>query len=108
MEELSKLKILTSEDWDKFQMNFNKVFPGLIKTILHNFNELTEAELRMFLLVKLGINIREVVNVLGISQDSVRKTRYRMRKKLRIGEDANLDDFVKHFPENSHQEINVA
>ena len=97
LEELSKLKILTSDDWDKFQMNYNKIFPGIIKSILTPFPELTESELRMFLLIKLNISIREVATVLGISQESVRKTRYRMRKKLSIGEDDDLDKFVKQF-----------
>lgn len=97
LEELSKLKILTAEDWDKFQMNYNKVFPGSIKKIITAFSELTESELRMFLLIKLGIRIREVASVLGISQESVRKTRYRLRKKLNMDEDADLDEFVINF-----------
>jgi DNA-binding CsgD family transcriptional regulator len=97
LEELSKLKILTNDDWDKFQMNYNKIFPGIIKSVLTASPELTEAELRMFLLIKLGISIREVATVLGISQESVRKTRYRMRKKLNIGEYDDLDEFVKNF-----------
>ncbi|MBK5283909.1 MAG: hypothetical protein JJE25_00770 [Bacteroidia bacterium] len=97
LEELSKLKILTTDDWDKFQMNYNKVFPDIIKHIARTFGDLTEAELRMFLLIKLGISTRETSFVLGISQESVRKTRYRMRKKLNIDEQADLDEFVKYF-----------
>ena len=97
LEELSKLKILTSEDWDKFQINYNKIFPGMIKIILTSFPDLTEAELRMFLLIKLSLRMKEIASVLGISSESVRKTRYRMRKKLSIGENDDLDDFVKKF-----------
>jgi len=97
LEELSKLKILTAGDWDKFQMNYNKIFPGIIKEIAKNFETLTESELRMFLLIRLGVNTRQISSVLGISQDSVRKTRYRMRKKLNINEKEDLDEFVKKF-----------
>ncbi|HLG35515.1 MAG TPA: hypothetical protein VI757_11595 [Bacteroidia bacterium] len=107
LEELAKLKILTKDDWNKFQMNYNKVFPGSIKKTVTAFSDLTESELRMFLLIKLGIRIREVASVLGISQESVRKTRYRMRKKLNIGEEDDLDEFVKKFSGSDDPEVKV-
>jgi DNA-binding CsgD family transcriptional regulator len=97
LQAISEIRILTQEDWDKFQSNVTKVYPGLINCICDSFPLITDAELRMFLLIKLLVKNRDVSEILGISPDSVRKTRFRLKKKLNLGEDDDLVDFIREY-----------
>ena len=97
LQAVSEIRILTQEDWDKFQYNVSKVYPGLINRICDSFPLITDAELRMFLLIKLTVKNRDVSEILGISPDSVRKTRFRLKKKLNLGEDNDLVDFIREY-----------
>ncbi|MCC7245685.1 MAG: hypothetical protein IT269_08410 [Saprospiraceae bacterium] len=73
--------ILTPEDWEKFKAHYELVFPGFMASIRFQYPEISPAELRILMLDKMGLSTRECGSVLGISQDSVKKARYRIRKK---------------------------
>jgi DNA-binding CsgD family transcriptional regulator len=51
---------------------------------------LTQAETRLAALVRLSITTREMANMLGISVDSANKARYRLRKKLGLQPEQDL------------------
>jgi len=97
IERLTKMKILTENDWEQFQVDFEKIFPHLIFKIKQKITDLSAAELRLFLLIKLKISTKDIASILGISSDSVKKSRYRLKKKLAIDENISLDDFVLRF-----------
>lgn len=96
-EQLSKLyqlKILTEEDWLQFKMLFDKVYPGFINRLREHHPGLAPAEERQFLLIKLKIDNKECADMLGISIESVRKNRYRLKKRFNLSESDHLDEFV--------------
>lgn len=95
--ELPSHSILTSTDWADFKLSFNNNYPDFINRLRTAFPELTESEERLFLLIKLRLNTKEISNVLGISASSVKKTRNRLRKKLPLSIDDKLNTFIHHF-----------
>lgn len=90
-------KILTSEDWSAFKIYFEKVFPDYIRRLRTSFPSITEAEERLFLFIKLNLTNKEAAAILGISVESVKKTRSRLRKRLALDENTDIDDFVRQF-----------
>ena len=99
-EELGKLlslKIISDKDWDDFKAHFENVFPGFIMKLRNTHSNLTAGEQRLFLLTKLKFDSKEIANILGISMDSVRKSRYRLKKKLQLEEDTEFEQFVLSF-----------
>ena len=96
-QKLQDLKILTSDDWRRFQELFNNRFPNYVARLNEKYRELSTAEFRLFLLIKIGFDANEIANILGISSDSVYKSRYRLRKKLDLGESQDLDEFIQRF-----------
>lgn len=92
-----QLKILTEDDWTRFKLYFDKAYPGFILKLRNDFPNLTGAEQRLFLLIKLKNDSREMSEMLGISMDSVRKNKYRLKKKLLLAEEKSLEDFIQHF-----------
>lgn len=94
---LLQLRILTDDDWSKFKMYFDKVFPGLILHLRQEHPNVTGAEERLFLLLKLKTDSREMSEMLGISMESVRKNKYRLKKKLQLEESQNLEYYISSF-----------
>ncbi|MEZ4883458.1 MAG: tetratricopeptide repeat protein [Chitinophagales bacterium] len=90
-------QILTSSDWELFKTNFEKAHPGYLLRLRSIHPTLSEAEERLFLFIKLHLNSKEIAEILGISIGGVKKTRYRLRKRLEINEGASLEDFIHSF-----------
>ena len=94
-EEISIAKILTPEDWEKFKKMVEKQHPNYFIKLKSFLPELTTSEQRLTALLKLGLNNKEISEVLGISIDSVYTTRYRLRKKLALKDIHNITDLIK-------------
>ena len=90
-------KILTGDDWTAFKVYFEKVYPGFLRRVRDTYPSITEAEERLFLFIKLNLTNKEAASILGISADSVKKTRTRLRKRLALDEKMDMDDFVRLF-----------
>ena len=89
--------ILTHDDWTAFKIRFEKAYPGYLLKLRVKYLTLTAAEERLFLFIKLKLKTKEIASILGISVDSVKKTRNRLRKRLELAEEIDLDAFVLSF-----------
>jgi DNA-binding CsgD family transcriptional regulator len=89
--------ILTADDWVSFKSNFEKTYPTYIVRLRSTFPSLSEAEERLFLLLKLSLTKNEIATILGISPDTVKKTRSRLRKRLNMETKASLEKFIVNF-----------
>ncbi len=97
IELLRQQTILTKEDWNKFKDVFSEVYPSFIDNVNEKFTKLTPAELRMFMLLKLLLSKQQIAGVLGISAESVRKAQYRLKKKLKLSHNEDLETFAQSF-----------
>lgn len=91
------ISILTEEDWIAFKNYIQNAHPGYIGRLRMAYPEMTTAEERLFLLVKENHTTKEIAHILGISEDSVKKTRVRLRKRLSISKEVGLERFVAEF-----------
>jgi len=87
----------SENDWDLFKLYFENVNENFYTTIQNKSNELTSGDLKLAALIKLNLSIKEAAAVLNISPDSLRKARYRLRKKLGLYERENLTDFLSRI-----------
>jgi DNA-binding CsgD family transcriptional regulator len=93
-DELSKQTILTEEDWDKFRKLFERIYPGFFMKLKEKVSDITVAEQRMGALTRLHLTTKQMASMLGISVDSVHKTRQRLRQRLRVSSDSNLEEII--------------
>lgn len=89
---LTQSTLLTEEDWRTFRHLFEQVYPGYLTRLKDKFVDLTPAEIRLMALTKLKVSPKEMADMLGISSDSIKKTRYRLRKKINLPEDGTLEE----------------
>ena len=92
--ELSHQTILTEEDWEKFKILFEKIYPGFFLKLKEMVPDITVAEYRMAALTRLHLNTKQSASMLGISPDSVYKIRQRLRKRLHLDDDAAAETFL--------------
>ncbi len=92
--ELLQQTILTDEDWERFQQLFKKVHPGFFNELKKINVEITAAELRLAALIKLNISNKQMAAMQGISADSIRKSKHRLRQRLNITVEDGLEEFI--------------
>lgn len=86
------------KDWNDFKSFFEGVHPQFFKSLTSMYPDLTNAEIKLCALVKLNMNIKEISEVLGISPESVKTARHRLRKKLNLEDpNENLTQFVSRI-----------
>jgi DNA-binding CsgD family transcriptional regulator len=90
-------KILTDKDWEIFKSRFEKVHPILIERIRKQYVNISESEERLFLFLKLNLKSKEIAEILGITTESVKRTRNRLRKRLALEQDVHLENFIRSF-----------
>ena len=96
-ENLYDQRILTNEDWVSFKVYFERAYPGYLQRLRAAHPLITDAEERLFLFIKLNLTTREAASILGISAESVKKTRQRLRQRLNLAQEAVLEAYVRAF-----------
>ena len=92
--ELSQQTILTEDDWLHFKSLFEKTYPGFLTKLKEKAADITLAEQRMAALSRLQLTTSQMAAMLGISADSVRKSRLRLKQRLGLSAETNLDDII--------------
>lgn len=93
-DELSKQTILTEADWEKFKTLYEKIHPGFFQHLKEKVSDITVAEQRMAALTRLHLTSKQMASILGISVDSVHKTRQRLRQRLQLAADVRIENFL--------------
>ncbi len=94
IEQLQQSTLLTDEQWNEFRLLFDQVHSGYLVRLKEKLPELTPGEIRYMALAKLHFNNKEMAAALGISQQTVRVTVHRLRKKLHFPEEGTLTDLI--------------
>ena len=81
LENLRNSVILTEENWEQFKGLFEQVFPDFLNELNTHYADLSPAEFRLIALEKLKVPTKQMANMLGILAGSIKKSRYRLRKK---------------------------
>ncbi len=89
-----KSNINFDDDWEKVKVHFENVHTGFFEKLTAISPALTANELKQCAYIKINMNPKEVGNLLGIDAQSVRMSRYRIKKKLALAEDVDLGDFI--------------
>ena len=82
---------------NKFIYHFNEVNPYFFSKLKGICNDLTENNLRMCAYFKMGMSTKQVASILNIAVETVKNGRYRLKKKLQLTEEENLDDFLRNI-----------
>mgnify|MGYP003604418497 CR=1 FL=1 len=73
--------LLTEDNWLNFKNEFIKEQSHFYGSIIEKYPDLTESNLRMILLLKMGLSNQNIANLLGVTLEAVKKAKQRLKKK---------------------------
>ena len=92
--ELQALKP-TEEKTHEFAKNINAVSSAFKDKLREDYPNLSEKDLELCGLIRLGLDAKAQALMRGISEQGIRKARYRLSKKLNLDNGADLDLFIR-------------
>ncbi|MEG0993197.1 MAG: triple tyrosine motif-containing protein [Bacteroidales bacterium] len=89
---------IAREDWSLFIMHFEQTHENFFKNVKEAYPSFTPAELKLCACLKLNLATKDIASLLNISVRGVEAGRYRLRKKIEIDPNENLNDFfIRNF-----------
>lgn len=82
--------------WVHFKDVFENVHPEFFSRIHQQFPVLNSHDIRLMALLKMNLSTKEIADILGISPQSANTARYRLRKRLNLAPDADLESMVRN------------
>lgn len=86
--------IRAENDWNDFVIHFEKVHPRFFEKVREYYPDISQSELRLMAYIRIGISTKQISQMLNVTPESIRTSRYRLKKKLTMEKEANLDDFI--------------
>ncbi len=91
---LSNTNRLIERDWGNFKSVFEQVHPDFFTKLKSLYANISANELRMAAMMKMNLNTKEMASILNITPESVKKARYRMRKKFDLVAESNVQEYL--------------
>lgn len=91
---LKSIQRSPSSNWSEFELRFTAVNQSFYKKIKENYPNLKQTDLKLCALIKLNFQSKDMAKLLGIEVESVHTSRSRLRKKLNLNRNDNLEEFI--------------
>lgn len=86
----------TESDWTMFLIKFEQKHADYFRTMKERFPGLTTSDLRLSACLKMNLCTKEIAALMNLSIRAVENGRYRLRKKLGLTSEQNLNEFLLH------------
>ncbi|MEO0403402.1 MAG: tetratricopeptide repeat protein [Bacteroidota bacterium] len=83
-----------SNNWEQFMKTFKETDPEFFSKLKDRYPDLTKNELRLCSLLRMNLSSKDIASILSISDDGVKKARYRLRKKLAVSGETPLEEVM--------------
>jgi ligand-binding sensor domain-containing protein/DNA-binding CsgD family transcriptional regulator len=94
------LELMNEDHWKEFDIYFNQVDQDFFQSLLANHPKLTKNDLRMCSLIRINLNTKEIAFLLNVSTRAVEQGRYRLKKRLGLEKEDDLDKYITGFNTN--------
>ena len=84
----------TEDDFYSFRVQFEKTHPGFFDKLLKINPRLTNNDLKIGAYLKLGMSTLDIANLVYIERKSVDMSKYRLKKKLNLEPQKDLNEFI--------------
>lgn len=82
------------KDWEDFSRFFDDAHQGFYSNLKSKHKGLTANDLKLCTLIRLNLNTKETASILGISPESAKTSRYRLRKKLDLPDQRKISTYL--------------
>ena len=85
------------KDWEQFAQHFDQVHEDFLKRLRDTYPQLTPKDQRLCTYLKMNLSTKEIAPLMNISVRGVEISRYRLRKKIELPTETNLNEFMMNF-----------
>ncbi len=86
-----------SSKLDLFNQQFSRLHTKFFEKLKTAHPELTKSELKFCAFLKLKLSSHQISSILNVSPEAIRKSRYRIRKKMNLSREIILEDYISRF-----------
>jgi len=91
--EIRKQSTLTNT-WSIFQFKFRQLFPPFFENLNNSFPHLKQSEIALAAAIAMNLSTLQIAYLQNITAASVRKNKYRLKKKFKLSREENLAGFI--------------
>jgi DNA-binding CsgD family transcriptional regulator len=92
-----KTNLTEADHWADFIKNFNLLHAHYVDNITKKHPDLTPNEVRLICFILSGLSNKEIAGIFSVEPESVKKARYRLKKKLNLSEEESLTFYLQHL-----------
>ena len=91
-----KISLLLKSDNinNRFEKQFEEVYPNFFKNLVEKSDRLSQNDLRLCGYLKMNQNTNEIAQLSGVSIRTIESQKYRLKKKLNLSKEENLIQFL--------------
>jgi tetratricopeptide (TPR) repeat protein/DNA-binding CsgD family transcriptional regulator len=89
--------ISLDKDWEQFKLHFDEVNPGFFDSLHQHFPQLSSGEQKLCAYYRINLDTKEIARMLSVSPAAIQKSRHRLRKKMNIPSEVELNEFMSRF-----------
>jgi DNA-binding CsgD family transcriptional regulator len=86
--------IKADKEWKVFKLYFEELNYDFFNKLKKINSKLTQNDLKICALTKLGFNLKETSSLLNVSSNTVKNSRYKLKLKLGLNKDDSLREFI--------------
>lgn len=80
--------------WETFMQQFTEIHRDFFTTLKEICPALTKSELKFCALLRIQMSSAQIASALNVTSEAIKKTRYRIRKKIELDSKASLEDYL--------------
>jgi hypothetical protein len=89
-----KINAVNKHEWQIFENNLNQIHNEFIVSLSKKYPGLTSKDIKLCVYLKMNLSSKEIAPLMNISFRGVELHRYRLRKKLGLSPEENLNKFM--------------
>lgn len=84
-------------EWEVFEQLYDQAHGDFFKRFKEKYPQVTPSDLRLCAYLRMNLSSKEIAPLLNISVRGVEERRYRLRKRLDLSTDTNLNELIMTF-----------
>jgi DNA-binding CsgD family transcriptional regulator len=92
-----RTNLTEADHWSDFIKNFNLLHSHYVDRIVKTHPGLTANEVRLICFILSGLSNKEIASIFSVEPESVKKARYRLKKKLHLKEEESLSFYLHNL-----------
>lgn len=92
-----EMQIRVHDNWEIFKLHFIELHKDFFNKLKAKHPTLTKTELKFTAYLRIHLSSHQISSILNVTNEAIKKTRYRIRKKLGLSTKDSLEDYISKF-----------